>query len=94
MKYVARVRDVLVPGIHTTAVVERGEIQGSRSMPLPDRVEIETFGDGSDCFLYRYTRSGECCGDTWHETLQAAFEQAQFEYGLAPDHFLAVHGEQ
>lgn len=93
MKYVARVRDVLVSGIHTTAVVEREEIQGSLSMPLPDRVEIESSMDDTDCFLYRYTRSGECCGDTWHENLQAAFEQAQFEYGLAPDQFLAVHLE-
>lgn len=93
MKYVARVREVLVPGVHTTAVVEEGELQSPRPMSLPDRVEIETSQSGSDCFLYRYTRSGECCGDTWHENLQAAFEQAQFEYGLAPEQFLAVHGQ-
>jgi hypothetical protein len=40
--------------------------------------------------MYRYTHDGQFCGDTWHETLAAAFEQAEFEYGLTPGDFQLV----
>lgn len=59
-------------------------------MPLPDRVEIAPESGSDHYFLFRY-RSGEFCGDTWHENLEAAFEQAEYEYGLCASDFLAVH---
>jgi len=63
-------------------------------MPLPDRVEIEPEPGSEHCMMYRYTRAGEFCGDTWHEDLDAAFMQAEHEYGLSASDFLAVHEGQ
>ena len=40
---------------------------------------IEQKPDG--VFLYRLTDSGEYAGDTWHESIEAAKDQAVFEYG-------------
>jgi hypothetical protein len=40
---------------------------------------IEDTPDGF--FLYRYDRSGECVGDTWHGNEEEAKEQADYEYG-------------
>lgn len=61
-------------------------------MALPDRVEIEPEPDGGHCMMYRYGLTGEFCGDTWHEDLDAAFLQAEYEYGLGASDFLAVPG--
>lgn len=33
-------------------------------------------------FLYRYARDGEFAGDTWHQSLEEAKGQANWEYGL------------
>jgi len=48
-------------------------------MPFPDVVLICKPPD-EGAMLYRYTKSGQFCGDTWHETLDQAKEQASFEY--------------
>ncbi len=89
-KLVARVREILQPGIHKIGYVQDGELISGESLLLPDRIEIETSLDESDCMMYRYTRSGDFCGDTWHEDLESAFEQAKFEYGLGREDFLTV----
>lgn len=91
MKYIARVCEVLRPGIHEVARIEDGDVSSLGLMSLPDRVEIETIEDGDGCMMYRYTRSGDVCGDTWHESLESAFGQAKFEYGLRREDFLVLH---
>ena len=87
MKYVARVRTVL-RNINKVGGLVEGEIRAVADMPLPDRVEIIPEPADGSFMLFRYTKDGEDCGDTWHETLQDAFDQAAFEYGLAQSDFL------
>ena len=88
MTYIARVRKVLRQNIHTVGAIVDGEIKTVSSMPLPDRIEIELDGsENQPCMMYRYTNNGQFCGDTWHETLAAAFQQAEFEYGLTRNDF-------
>ncbi|MDQ2703051.1 MAG: hypothetical protein M3Y70_09655 [Pseudomonadota bacterium] len=60
-------------------------------MSLPDIVEIEPEPGKECCMMYRYTKAGEFCGDTWHEDLEAAFAQAEREYGLSASDFLLAH---
>jgi len=92
MKYVARVTEVLRTGIHKIGDIQDGEVRPVVDLPLPDRVEIEIKADRTmqPCMMYRYTDAGEFCGDTWHETLEDAFEQAEFEYGLFQRDFQVV----
>jgi hypothetical protein len=87
MKYVAYVKHVL-HAIHRIGTLHDGEIQCIADMPLPHRIEIE-LEDGPEkpYMMYRYTESGEFCGDTWHLTLRDAIEQAGYEYGLAEHDF-------
>jgi hypothetical protein len=90
--YVAKVKQVLRQNIHTVGSIVDGEVHTVTSMPLPDRIEIHS--DGSEtqpCMMYRYTNDGQFCGDTWHETLEAAFQQAEFEYGLTHSDFELIH---
>ena len=56
--------------------------------PQAERVEIEmSGGPEAPCFLFRFTRDGVLCGDTWHETLEGAFAQAAFEFDLGEEDF-------
>lgn len=91
-KYVARVSEVLRSGIHRAATVEGGAAVPLADLPLPNRIEIELEGGREDpCMMYRYTDADAFCGDTWHENLQTAFAQAEFECGLVEADF-AVEG--
>ena len=91
MKYIARVREVLQTGIHSIGRIDNEKVVAGEPLPLPERVEIEATEDGGECMMYRYTRAGAFCGDTWHEDLESAFDQAAFEYGLKREDFLMVH---
>jgi hypothetical protein len=94
MKYMARVKQVLQPGIHKIGTIRDERPVPVADMPLPDRVEIELDGGPEQkCMMYRYTDAGQFCGDTWHENLRNAFAQAEYEYGLAERDFVRVVDE-
>jgi hypothetical protein len=50
-------------------------------LPSADFVILEETSQGF--YLFRYTRSGEFAGDTWHQNRQDALEQAGHEFGEA-----------
>jgi len=67
------------------------------AMPFPNVVVIEPRNHGSDaqeCFLFRYTRDGQDCGDTWHRSVDEAKEQAAIEYGRALGPWASVPDEE
>jgi hypothetical protein len=39
--------------------------------------------DEQGVFLYGYTATGEFCGDTWHQSIEDAQDQAACEFGYA-----------
>jgi hypothetical protein len=82
MKYTAKVKQVLVSGIHKWARRNSvGQLQ-KVDMPHPDYVVIEIgSGDNASCMMYRYKDDETFCGDTWHEDVAAAKQQARYEYG-------------
>ena len=90
MKLVAKVQRVLRPGIHGIGTIEDGKVVRKEDFPNPDRVVIEVDGSGTACMMYRYTRTGDLCGDTWHEDLESAYGQAEYEYGLRGEDFVEV----
>lgn len=68
---------------------KRGLPDGPQTtMPFPDVLFLE--GDETSYMLYRYTVDGRFCGDTWHQTLEDAKRQAEFEYGEALGAWLIV----
>jgi hypothetical protein len=84
MKYTARVKRVLVSGIHKWARRDSAGQLRYEDMPHPDYVFIEAgSGDNASCMMHRYKDDGAFCGDTWHESIIAAKHRAEVEYGLA-----------
>lgn len=52
----------------------------SRSeMPIAEALLIEIEPDG--VFLFRLSANGEFAGDTWHQSIEEAKTQAEFEFG-------------
>jgi hypothetical protein len=77
MKYVARVKKVIHPGIHKIGVIRDGGVEPVATMPSPSQVEIDLEGTPDQpCFLIRFNDAGDFAGDTWHENLEGAFAQA------------------
>jgi len=60
----------------------------SNELPIPKCVEISE-EDGA-FYLFYLNAEGVCFADTWHETLEAAKDQAAFEFGIAPDEWTEV----
>ncbi|MDB6057762.1 MAG: hypothetical protein JWO95_1606 [Verrucomicrobiales bacterium] len=84
MKYLARVKQVLMPGTHAWARrVSNGKVQYD-GMPNPDYVFIECGSEQNpSCQMHRYKDDGTFCGDTWHEDIAQAKQRAKDEYGIA-----------
>jgi hypothetical protein len=64
----------------------------NRRLPRPDVLVLEA--DEQSAMLYRYTSNGEFGGDTWHETAEAAVEQAEFEFPGALSSWMSVPAEE
>jgi hypothetical protein len=82
MQYVARVTQFLRPGIHKLGGIRGDSPEVVGDMQLPDRVEFKLDGEPDEpCMIYRYTDSGDFCGDTWHQNLEDAFAAAEESTG-------------
>ena len=54
-----------------------------RAEMSPASVLVIVEHEDSGIFLYRFAIDGAVVGDTWHESVEEAQGQAQFEYGIA-----------
>ncbi|HWF19852.1 MAG TPA: hypothetical protein VG754_11320 [Verrucomicrobiae bacterium] len=68
-----------------------GNEETREKMPLPCLLVIEEKPDG--VFLFRYKLDGQCVGDTWHESVKEAQEQASFEYQLLSSEWKSIPPE-
>lgn len=59
--------------------MEAGDPDTRERLAVPRVLVIESRPDG--IFLDRYGESGDEVGDTWHQSIDDAKEQAQVEYG-------------
>jgi hypothetical protein len=49
---------------------------------LPDPTSVEIVKQDGSVFLLRYNEEGDCIADTWHQTVDEAKAQAQFEFEI------------
>lgn len=64
----------------------------AQPLPWPHVLVIEEESPGSVC-LYRMTQSGESGGDTWHQSVEDAKHQANYEYGDAVGDWSEIPGD-
>lgn len=79
MRLRARVRRVTGATRHHLAHIEEAEVHRDEQLPPPAWLEIQS-GDGA-YYLLRFDERGECLADTWHQTLEQAKAQYEFEVG-------------
>ncbi len=79
-KHVALIREVRHANQFIGLPAEVSNSDLPVAMPSADLVVIE--GSEGSFTLNRYTIQGEFSGDTWHASLEDAFHQASYEFGL------------
>lgn len=57
-------------------------IDPEKMLPVAD-VLLIVADDDPGAMLFRYTAHGDLAGDTWHPTVEAAQQQAEYEFGDA-----------
>jgi hypothetical protein len=80
MRLRARVKTITDGTKHYRAHIEGSEVVKDDEIEPPAWVEIQP-ADGAFSLLY-LDGQGECIADTWHETLDKAKAQANFEFAL------------
>ena len=53
--------------------------EDTEELPWPHVLILQEESPGN-VFLYRMTRNGDACGDTWHRSVEDAKHQASYEY--------------
>lgn len=79
MRLRAKVRKVTGNTTHLQGVRPHG---GLEATPVPDPRIVEVVEQEGAIYLLRIDDQGECVADTWHETVEAAKAQANFEFGI------------
>ncbi len=71
-----------------------GSLTHQSMMSLPDLlIIVQDVQSTKGFYLYRYTKYGEFCGDTWHPDLEQAKNQAIFEYGESLEKWKEIPGD-
>ena len=79
MRLRATVRYVTEKTAHSQGVPTKGSIEVTK---VPDPKTLEVVEQKGSFYLLRLDEQGECVADTWHETIEAAKAQANFEFGI------------
>ncbi len=79
MKLVAQIQDVGAQAV--LGSVEQEPLSNSRSKQV---VTLEITEEDGAFLLFSFDATGQCRGDTWHQTEDEAKRQAQVQYGVPP----------
>ncbi len=79
MKLRAVVGNVTGKTVHLRVSVS---LMGSAHRHLPAPTSVEVVEQDGAFYLLRLDDDGKCIADTWHETVEAAKAQANFEYAI------------
>ena len=62
---------------------------GLRSFPPFVSLEIASYQGEKSCYLFHICSDGSGT-DTWHETVEDALDQAEWEFGVTPQEWVVV----
>ena len=65
---------------HSIGSLKDGKPVVEEAIPTPAWVEIHE--DGGGFFFMHFDESGDVIADTWHQSVNEAKEQAEFEFGI------------
>ena|SRR5216684_2168918 len=90
VEFVTTMQVVLGPSHHKSRTKHKiSDSLGVRDFPDFVRLEIAQFPGDEGYYLNHICEDGSVA-DTWHNTIQDAFHQAEWEFGVRPDEWQAV----
>ena len=88
-KLVSTQRVKLGPHHHPSRTAHtRSDFQGVNPFPPFVELEIACYPGEQGCYLLHICADGQGT-DTWHENIGEAVDQAQWEFGVRPDEWIA-----
>jgi len=64
--------------------------KGKREFAPFIALEIARYPNQPSCYLFHISENGEVA-DTWHQTLEEALDQAEYEFGVGRHEWVDVH---
>jgi hypothetical protein len=68
---------------HYLGTIVEGMPVPTTELPVPTWVEISE--EDNAFYLLHFNAEGVCFADTWHQTLDEAKHQAEYEFRISPD---------
>lgn len=65
------------------------DARGYREFPAFVELEIASYPNETSCYLFHIAENGEVA-DTWHQSIEDAMHQAEYEFGVQIDEWLDV----
>ena len=91
MRLRAKVNECTGKTKHSIGTIVHGTPMEIRPLPQPAWVEIVE--DTSAFYLLYFDAEGVCLTDTWHETLDSAKGQAEYEFNISSTEWETVKEE-
>ena len=66
------------------------DAKGERDFAPFVALEIASYPNEQSCYLFHISENGEAA-DTWHQTLEEAFDQAEWEFGVQRNEWVDAH---
>jgi hypothetical protein len=63
---------------------------GNEEIPKPVELQIVQYDGDTGYYLFYLNKDGEEMTDTYHDTIESAFRQAEWEYNILPEKWLTL----
>jgi hypothetical protein len=67
------------------------DTNGIREFPKFVALEIAGYANAESCYLFHICENGQVA-DTWHQTIEDAIHQAEYEFGVQREEWVDMNG--
>lgn len=92
MRLRAEVENHLRKTRHRVGGVQPDGSFAAKSLPIASWLEIVDEQEG--VYLFHYDSDGVCVADTWHQSVEEAKQQAEFEFGVDREGWVKLEKER
>jgi hypothetical protein len=79
---------ISLDGINTTGKTKH--YFGNEELPKPVELQIVQYDGDTGYYLFYLNKDGEEMTDTYHDTIEAAFRQAEWEFNIKQDEWVTI----
>jgi hypothetical protein len=82
------IKQISFEGIKATG--RTNHLIGNQPMPKPASLQIAQYDNDAGFYLFYLNEKNEVMTDTWHETIEEAMDQAEWEFQIVSDEWTTI----